>query len=159
MPRLNPIVCRLNRLEILRRINLQRAINDIELYKGQLPLLEYVIEYGGCTQNQIAEALHVTPASVALSTKRMQMAGLLEKNVDETNLRCKRLTVTDKGRDIAVRCRAAFNKLDGRMLRDFSPEETDLFKSLLDKAIANIDTDREEFYRFRQRMFELDNKL
>ena len=70
-----------------------------------MPVLRYVMENDGCKQVDLANFLRVTPASVALSTKRMQKAGYLEKEVDEYNLRRNKLHVTPQGRQLAADCK------------------------------------------------------
>ena len=51
------------------------------LYVGQPQVLNFVRKHPGCTQNEIAQALGVSAASIAFSTKRLQAAGFLQKQV------------------------------------------------------------------------------
>ena len=55
------VVYRMSRLEVLRKIRLRSALKGLGLHFKQPPILEYVMKNDGCTQNDIAEALHVTP--------------------------------------------------------------------------------------------------
>ena len=71
------ITCRLERIVMLRRIRLCRErladrADGEELHAGQFPALEYIIRHDGCAQKELAAQFHVTPASVALTTKQMQ---------------------------------------------------------------------------------------
>ena len=68
------ITCRLERIVMLRRIRLCRErladrADGGELHAGQFPALEYIIRHDGCAQKELAAQFHVTPASVALTTK------------------------------------------------------------------------------------------
>lgn len=136
--KLKDLIGRFYKLDILRRACIQEATADIGLYFGQLPILEYVIEHDQCTQKEIADAIHVTPASVAISTKRMQKAGLLEKTVSNNNLRCNRLTVTLKGRELSRQYRSKFDEVDQKMFASFAESELEQFGGYLDRLIMNI---------------------
>ena len=91
------IIARMMLLNLLRCRRLRERTAGSGLYDGQLPILECLIDCPGSTQIQLAERLAVTPASIAQSTKRLQRAGLIEKRVDENNLRCNRLYATESG--------------------------------------------------------------
>ena len=78
---------RIDKFQILKRSTLFSLFEDNKLHIRQLPVLEYIIKNDGCSQNELAEFLCVSPASIAVSTKRMQKAGYLEKKEDENDLR------------------------------------------------------------------------
>ena len=71
------------RAHLLRTILNRRTAMESGLFLGQLPMLEYIWLHDGCTQVEVAQALDVSAASVAVSTKRLQKAGLLVKKTDE----------------------------------------------------------------------------
>ena len=120
-----------------------RSVADSGLYFGQLPILESVRDNDGCSQTDIAELLHVSPASIALSTKRLSKAGLLDKKAQEGNLRCNSLMITDKGRAAVKKCRAAFDELDAKMFDGFSADDFRCLKEYLDRMITNLEISEE----------------
>ncbi len=137
-------------LHHLRHVQLRRTMpSDVEVYIGQLPMLEYIIRHDGCTQIDLAEEMHVSPASIALSTKRMQNAGLIEKRVNEQNLRCKMLSATEKGRQVSVRCREVFDAFDERMYAGFSEQERETLSRFLERLAENLNGSAEELRSFR----------
>ena len=108
-------------------------------YAGQwMPVIRYVMEHDGCTQVELATFLRVTPASVALSTKRMQRAGYLEKEVDEYNLRRNKLHVTALGEKLAADCKDAFDALDRETFKGFTDEEMEVLAGYLDRIAMNM---------------------
>ncbi len=129
---------RFSMLNLLRRIELHRVAADVGLHLGQLPVMEYIIRNDGCTQVEIADTLKVTPASIAISTKRLQKAGLIQKKTDETNLRCNKLSATEKGIELSQNCRDRFNKFDNKLFAGFSDQELLVMKDHLDRLIKNI---------------------
>ena len=91
------IIGAMHRLELLRRISIRDNARGIEIRRAQMPMLEYIAAHEGCTQADISKYLHVSPASVACSAKRMEAAGLIARAADESNLRCNRLSATAEG--------------------------------------------------------------
>lgn len=138
------VIGRLRLLHLLRHRRLRERTADSILYDGQLPVLEYVTKRPGSTQIQIASWLAVTPASIAQSTKRLQRAGLIEKRVDESNLRCNRLYATEHGIAVAKSYRVEFDRLDEQMLEGLTETDKQMLIALLDRLIRNINTDGAE---------------
>lgn len=128
----------IEKLYIIRRVLRRRETMNFPLYPGQLFILEYVKAHNGCPQAEVAQNLMITPASVALSTKRMEKSGLLKKRPDNNNLRYKRLYITRKGEELSLRCRKVFDEIDNVMLEGFSDEEMGIFNSFVDRFIANL---------------------
>jgi DNA-binding MarR family transcriptional regulator len=125
-------------LNLLRRISINKATANIDLYFGQLPIMEYIINNEGCTQKEIADILKVTPASIAISTKRMQKSGLIYKKTDENNLRRNSLFVTEYGRELSQMYREQVDNLDKTVFKGFSNQELLVMKNHLDRMINNI---------------------
>ena len=134
----NELAARLRKVHLLRRIWIQKAQSDAELYFGQLPILEYVMGHDGCTQSEIAESLCVTPASISTSTKRLQKAGLLTKTTDPGNLRCNRLSITPQGRARCENNRRMVDRIHIRMFKDIPEDELEAFERTLNKILRNL---------------------
>lgn len=135
---LRTIIFRMNYLDSLRRIYTSKAALSSGLYFGQLAILEYVEHHDMCTQREVAEMIQVSPSSIATSVKRMQRAGLIRKISDESDLRYTRLTITDKGRELAGKCRNAFDKIDHTTFAGFTAEECETLCGYLDRLIDNL---------------------
>ncbi|SFA94209.1 DNA-binding transcriptional regulator, MarR family [Acetitomaculum ruminis DSM 5522] len=128
---------KLEHINLIRRIFLQEVNSKFEIYQGQMPLLGYVLFHPGCTQVEIAQELAVTPASVATSSKRLAKAGLLVKNIDEDNLRCKKVFLTKKGEQIARECGGKLYEFDKRMFDGFSEEDMKTLSVFFDRIQEN----------------------
>lgn len=135
------IIQRMNKLNILHRLNIHKKAVKNGLYLGQLPILEYIEKHEGCTQREVADYMKVSPPSIATSVKRMQKAGLLEKVADRSDLRYNRLTITEKGREISKKCRKDFNKVDEQLFSGFSVKECKQLAGYFDRMIDNMRTD------------------
>lgn len=150
----------IEKLVCLRRVLQRKAAETTLLHRGQLPVLEYIRGNPGCTQVQIAEALLVSPSSVAQSTKRMQRDGLLKKQTEEDQ-RCNRLYLTQHGEAVSETCRKRFVETDAEVFSVLSEEERETFTRLMGKLIGNaaqlagIDVEQMDFeslMQFKHRM-------
>ncbi len=151
---------RMDMIGLMRRLCCQREFMLLGLYKGQLGILEYVLHNPGCTQREIADHMAVTASSVAKSTARMQRAGMLSKNVNEENLRCNKLYITDEGRRVSKQTREMFDRLDRRMFGGFSDEEIDQLEGFLNRIINNLAETPEEAGDFNyEKMSALQRRL
>lgn len=133
------IVKKTDRIHFIRKIILDKAGGeDIKLYFGQLPILEFIVRNEGCNQKDICEFIKVSPASIALSTKRLAKAGLITKVSDNQNRRCNILTPTQRGIEISQLCRKNFDEFESRLFEGFSEEELNFLNKSLDKMMNNI---------------------
>jgi DNA-binding MarR family transcriptional regulator len=97
------------------------------LHIAQPRILFVIARLNGSTQSQIAEEMQVSPASLSMSIKRMQKAGLLEKVKDEHDLRRNQIRLSPAGQE------AMDNSLHG-----FNDAEIDQLGSYLDRMFANL---------------------
>ncbi len=140
------ILQQLNKLHLLHRIYIQRAAARNQAYFGQMPLLEYIIEHEGCTQKDLADFLHISAPSVAVTVKRLERDGVIQRASDEKDLRCNRLKITQAGLAYVAACRQSFDGVDALAFRGFSDEECAALYGYLQRLTANLETDE-----FRER--------
>lgn len=119
---------------------IQAVLAGLGLHFGQPRILFTVEDMQGATQKELAEKLQVTAASLAMSLKRLQKAGFLEKSADDQDLRRNKIVLTEKGRQASQACRRTFGHVDARMFQDFTPAELEQFRSFLQRIEANIGT-------------------
>ncbi len=134
-------VMRVNKLHALHRYHIFSIIPDVKTYPGQPPMLDYLCEHENCTQAELADFLRVSPASVAVSVKRMQKAGLIDRHTDENDLRCNRIFITELGRERRVLLHNEFKKIDERLFAGFSDAEVEALNGYLDRLIDNLSGD------------------
>ncbi len=83
---------------------------------------------------EVAQALEVAPAAVTNLSKRMQVAGLVERVGDPHDARLTRLRLTDAGRDASRQASAALAELNARLAAGFSDEELAVVARWLEQA-------------------------
>ena len=129
---------KMDKTYMVRRAVMSKLAADAGLYAGQLPILAYINHHPGCTQKELADWLGVSAASVALSTKRLQKQGLIDKIVDNNNLRRNMLSVTEKGREVAFSHRRNAASFDERMLEGIGDEDLQTLSRIMDVMLANM---------------------
>ena len=137
------VIGRLHKLELVRKLRHRKETEEFRLYFGQMPVLDFLAKHPGCTQVEIANFMQVSPASIALSTKRLQKAGYIEKEVDPNNLRCKRLQLTPDGERARRLSHERLDQMDAKTFEGFSEEEMVLFTLFLDRATMNLTGENE----------------
>ena len=125
-------------LSMLRRRMMHGENCEKEVVPGQYPLLNYLSKNPNASQQDLANMLFVSPASVAQSTKRLQNAGMLEKSSDPENLRKNRLRVTPAGQAVVESFRALAEQVDRQTFQGFTEEEEAQLLSLLNRMIQNL---------------------
>ena len=161
------IIGMLENIHLLRKLFVRRVCEKSPLHFGQAAIMKMIEENDNCTQSVIAERLSVTPASVAVSTKRLQKAGLITKTVDEDNLRCKRLSLTPEGKKAIDEHISFFRDYDEIVFRDFTDEEKEQLFGYLSRIASvmrglegveeNYQSVMELSCALRKRMEEQDN--
>lgn len=132
------VIGRIHKIELVRKLIHRNETQEFNLYFGQIPVLDFIADHPGCTQVEIASFMQVSPASIALSTKRLQKAGYITKEVDPDNLRCKRLLLTQEGDQARSLARERLDQMDIQMFHGFSEEEMIQFMVFLDRATMNL---------------------
>lgn len=125
-------ICRLN------RGLMHNLVGGIGLHQGQPYVLEQLWKEDGLTHKELSEGLHVSPATISNTIKRMEKAGFVVRQQDEHDERVSRVYLTDAGHAIqndVMRLWIAFEK---RALEGFAEEERTLLQNLLKRIHDNL---------------------
>ena len=91
------------------------------------------------SQTELAAALEISPAAVAVLLKKLEADGYVEKTVCESDSRLNRVHLTDKGAAVVKTSHKAFMTLDDAILDGFSPKETETLCRFFERMQTNID--------------------
>lgn len=128
----------LQKLTALRKKTTRTKAIEYDVAWEHIPILSYINGSPLCTQQEVAAKFLLTPAAITLSTQKLEKAGLILKKTDNTNLRVKRLVVTDAGHELVVKSIGIFDEVDNIMRRDISDTELHTFKTVLEKMYKNL---------------------
>lgn len=137
------ITKKLIKLDLVMKLYSRKKLNELGLYFGQIGIIEHIRRNPNCAQIDIAQAMSVSPASIALSTKRLEKAGFITKEIDENNLRCKRLKLTEKGADVARKASDIKHDQDVKMFQGFSDDELEILDRFIDRITMNLTEESE----------------
>lgn len=132
------IAWRIRDIQHCHQLRIQTVLARYGLHFGQPRILHVVGEMDGATQIEIAQKLGVSPASVAMSVKRMQKAGLLEKIGDEKDLRINQIRLTPKGKAVQLESLKELIADDNRLFSGFSEQEIQALSGYLDRIYDNL---------------------
>lgn len=113
------------------------------------PMILFVLKHRGqegeiAVQRQLADILHVSPATIAVSLKSLERGGYVEKRPDAADARRKRIALTSKGNDAVEMCAAVFRTVDDRMFHGFTKEETRLLTAYLRRMLENLHQEEDQ---------------
>lgn len=89
-------------------------------------------------QQELAQRLHVSPATIASSLNSLERMGYITRQPDGGDRRKKRIAITDKGRDARGRCIAVFDRVDAQLYAGFSPQELAQLQGYYQRMLANL---------------------
>lgn len=89
-------------------------------------------------QRELADAMLVSPAAIAMSLKSLERLGYVQKRTDAADQRRKRIAVTCRGEEAVVKCWAALENTDTRMMEGFSPAERAQLERFLQRMLQNL---------------------
>jgi DNA-binding MarR family transcriptional regulator len=122
----------------LLRVRAHALLEEIGLYGGQQFVLMALWENEGITHSELAEQLHVRPATITNALKRMERAGFIERRQDAEDQRVSRVYLTDAGRNIRGAVEEVWRELEEQTFADFSSEERALLNQFLLRIRDNL---------------------
>ena len=107
------------------------------------PIILFILEEFGeggaiATQKELAGKMRLSPTTITIALKDLERQGYVRKVTDGMDMRRNRVEITEAGRQIAARCREAFDEIDRNMYRGFTPEEIGLISSLYLRMTENL---------------------
>ncbi len=133
-----PLVKKLVGVTCGHRRLIRQAATQAGLYYGQPPMLEYIESHKNCSQTALAQALDISPASVATSLRRLEKAGYVRRTPDKTDSRKNRLALTKVGADALHRFHDCCVDIDRAMFGGFSDADCEALTALLDRMTQNL---------------------
>ena len=131
----------------LSRVCLHRLLQSEKIHPGQSPILRLLMEKDGRSQCELAGETGVSRASLGVSLRRMEKAGLITRCPDEKDGRYNMVFLTEKGREKACRVEAMLNRLAEAKLKGFTEAETAQLLSFFERIRTNLYDLQEELDR------------
>lgn len=114
-------------------------VKDTGIHPKQVPLIGLVDCREGISQKEISQALRISPPTVAVSIKRLERAGIIERRADEKDQRMSRIFLTEEGKTVTRRVRACIKEKEQAIFRGFSESELCLLRRFFLQMIDNLE--------------------
>lgn len=122
----------------LHRSLLERRLNSTGVYRSQHQLLMCIFNRPGISQKELADFHQVSSATVAVSLKKLEKGGYIERLVDAKDNRFNEVRITEKGREVAEESRKIFEEIDREVFCGLSEEDKENFDRYLCRIQENI---------------------
>lgn len=121
------------------RNTLRRYFQSCGLSSGHPRILFVLSHDPGLTQKALADALEIAPATLSVSVRRMETAGLVERRADDSDARLQRLYLTTEGEALQRRCEQGRDFLIAAQFADFTAEDIEQLARLLGRMTRNLE--------------------
>ncbi len=122
----------------LQRAALERQLNKTGVFRSQHQLLMYIFYHPDASQKEIAQWEHVSPATVAVSLKKLESGGYIRRMVDEQDNRCNQIRITEKGQAVVQESIRCFQEVERQTFEGFTQEDETVMQACLEKMRDNL---------------------
>jgi len=123
----------------LHHMLFDRLIGKYNLHRSQHRMLMYLSGQEQIpSQKQIADQFEISPAAVAVTLKKLENNGFIERITSKSDNRFNEIRITEKGRNVVEETIEYFAYIDNAMFRDFSEEELQTLRKLVIHTSENL---------------------
>lgn len=124
--------------KIKQHFNDQLKNNNLTL--SQFWVLKYLQQHDRqkVSQKELAEAVQVTHPTMIGLIDRLEEKGMVLRDIDENDRRFRYIRLTDKGKQYLKESKQNAEAMDIALVKNFSSDEVEILKSLLDRVYENI---------------------
>jgi Transcriptional regulators len=122
----------------MHRKKMERLLEGTGLHRAQHRLLMTLSEGKFESQAELAAVLEISTATVAVSLKKLERDGYIQKTTKKDDSRAKFVSLTEKGEDVVARSREIFAYMDQSVIRGFSEEELVTLRKFLKQMYDNV---------------------
>ena len=130
---------RFGRLIRMYYSRIQSQLAEVGLYRGQPPILMLLYKNDGMSQKEMARALNLSPATMTVTLKRMEKAGLVLREMDEHDQRILRVHLSGKGREMCETGESRIGVVTAELLEGFTLEEQQQLNEYLGRVARNME--------------------
>lgn len=130
---------RFGRLIRMYYSRIQSQLVEVGLYRGQPPILMLLYKNDGMSQKEMARALNLSPATLTVTLKRMEKAGLVLREMDEHDQRILRVHLSEKGREMCETGESRIGVVTAELLEGFTLEEQQQLNEYLGRIARNME--------------------
>lgn len=119
--------------------------NETEILPSQYYMLLFLYYEMGITQSDIAKACFMDRSGVSRAFKEFEEKGLIIREIDETNKRAYKITLTEKGISTAEFLIQKEKEWDDMICEELDISRKDLLELLSKISLKSLEFNREKF--------------
>ena len=118
---------------------MQAQLAEVGIYRGQPPIMGLLYQHDGMSQKERASALNLSPATMTVTLKRMEKAGLVRREMDEHDQRILRVHLSEQGRQMWLKSADQIRAVTEELMEGFTPEEEQQMREYLYRIARNME--------------------
>ncbi len=122
----------------MHRRQFERLVTDLGIHRSQHFLLMNIDREGVGSQKELAARLGISTAAVAVSLKKLETGGYIERSAAESDSRNNEIRITDAGKRVIAVSRDYIKRLDETMFRGIDGETLATFVRCLETMQKNL---------------------
>ncbi len=127
-------------MKLMRSMRRRPPRPEEGLYPGMGRPLEVLAENNNVSSRELAELLDIRPSSLTELLSRLESEGMVARTPDENDRRVSRVSLTDKGRELAEKMKAEHEQRKARASACFTDEEAGQFCALCERLGEHLQT-------------------
>lgn len=121
-----------------------QELKKIGIHPKQVPFMILLSNQEGLSQREISKELGISPPTVAVSVKRLEKSGMVERRTDEKDQRRCRIYLTRQGKEVINSGKKCVEEKEALVFQGFTESEQCLMKRFFDQMITNLAEKKED---------------
>ena len=121
-----------------RKLFAKHTAVNYGIHRSQHRMLAFILANKSVSQKQIAENFNISAAAVAVTLKKLEAFGLVEREAAQSDGRRNNISVTAKGEEVINETKYIFNVINQLAFADFTDEEIEKFHEFSERMLNNL---------------------
>lgn len=114
---------------------MMRDLKNINMHPGQAICCQVIAGMPGLSQRELADRIHIQPATAAIMLQKMEKAGLIRREPDSEDQRISRIYITEHGSAANGEASQVFREFSMNTLGKLTKEQLQEYSSLIDRLL------------------------
>lgn len=116
-----------------------KLLDSTGVYESQHRLLMHISRHNDYSQKQLADDMKISTPSVAVTLKKLENGGYIERLTDTDDNRYNKINITSKGQEVVEKSMKIFQYSDSAMFTGFDDSELETLSNYLHRISSNLD--------------------
>ena len=116
----------------------ERLVSQLGIHRSQHLMLMSIGRENISSQKELAERMNISTAAVAVTLKKLEAGGYIERVPDEHDSRNNRIFITEEGERVISASRDYISLLDRTMFQGIDGQSLAVFTACLEKMQENL---------------------